>query len=161
MQTTQGFPSYRSKANKKMHSNDEIVHTATVQEITPDWIVVVVQQTSACLHCTAGKFCSAADSRTRRVHVPNDGRNSFDIGEQVLLRGSATMGLRATWWAFLVPLILLTSALLIFSRVLHWPDGISALASLLILLLYGLFLWLRRRKMSTSFLFHIEKQSSL
>ena len=135
----------------------ETLHKAVVQSVTPTQITVRMTQRSACLHCAAGKFCSAADSKERLISVPNKGNAEYHPGEVVALMGKPSVGLRAVWWAFGLPLILLLAVALVAALALGLQDHWVVLCSLGALVLYGFVLWLMRAKFATQYQLTIEK----
>lgn len=139
--------------------NNQLEHRAFVSEVQSTFVVVTLEQSSACSGCHAAAACTSVDRRTRRVRVDNPG-NSFQVGDEVILRGSYSMGNRAVLLAFLVPLILLLAGAAVATKGFGWSDVETIAFSIGIVAVYYIVLSLFRRRLGRRFRFTIEKVSS-
>lgn len=138
-----------------------IKHTAIVQTVHSDSVVVRVQQTSACAHCTAAKFCTAAESREHLLEVPVSVGHSYTPGQEVSLLAQSYLGWEAIVWAFVLPLLLFVGGVILLYSVLGLPDWCAALGAAGGLCLYGGLLYLLRKQMSRRFVFELEPSSDV
>lgn len=81
---------------------------------------------------------------------------SYEVGQKVLLIGSVHQGLKATVWAYMLPIVLLVAALLACTKA-GLGETVSALVSLGVLVPYFFLLWLARDKFRETFSFEVHK----
>lgn len=136
-----------------------ISHTGTIKSISNQHLIVKIISETACSSCHAKGACSSAEQSEKEIEVrQSDG--SFNIGEQVLVVTSDGQGYRALFYAYLLPLILLVSSLIIFVPIFN-NEAKAALASILCLVPYYLLLWFLRNRMRDNFHFTVQKFSKL
>ena len=82
----------------------------------------------------------------------------YRVGEEVVLIGSTTMGMRAVALAFGVPVLLLILALFVTMRVTDGDALVSSLVALLAVVPYYLVIYFMKDKLNKTFSFTIEKQ---
>jgi sigma-E factor negative regulatory protein RseC len=95
-----------------------------------------------------------ADKKDRLVEVA-DPSGLFKANERVMLCGQSGMGLRAVILAFLIPLAMVVTAIIVFS--LYWQESGSALAGLFLLIPYYAVLYCMRNNLKKHFTFTIKK----
>ena len=83
---------------------------------------------------------------------------SYQIGEEVVLCGSTSMGMRAVFLAFGIPMLLLLFALFVTMRVTDGDALVSSLVALLAIVPYYLVIYYMKDKLNRTFSFTIEKQ---
>ena len=83
---------------------------------------------------------------------------SYQVGQQVTVVGRLGLGLRATLWAYVVPLLLLMAVLLAVSQVTG-SEGLGALMCLLALVPYYGALYLFRNRLQRTFQFQVKSQN--
>lgn len=133
-----------------------IEHEGIIEKISGDQITVRIIQKSACSACHAKGACMAADSKEKIVSI-SDSSGRFNEKELVIIEGKNSIGYNAILWAFVIPLIILISILVISLNNLKLSEIEAALSSIAALIPYYFILYLLRNKMANSFKFSIKK----
>ena len=133
-----------------------IEHEGIIEKISGDQITVRIIQKSACSACHAEGACMAADSKEKIVSI-SDSSGRFNEKELVIIEGKKSIGYNAILWAFVIPLIILISILVISLNNLKLSEIEAALSSIAALIPYYFILYLLRNKMANSFKFSIKK----
>lgn len=136
----------------EMNSRETIQHEGIVEHIGAESCQVRILQASACSSCSARQLCRSSESKEKLIEVRGH-HPTLQVGEKVTLSGSVRQGLRASYWAYVVPLVLMLIALFVGTH--FGGDGTGALAALLMLVIYYGILYLLRDKFSNSFNFEI------
>ena len=136
---------------------DIIKHRGIVEKVEGAHVVVRIVQTSACAACSAKGLCNASESKEKQIDVFEAGA-SYQIGEEVVLYGSTSMGMRAVFLAFGIPMLLLLFALFVTMRVTDGDALVSSLVALLAIVPYYLVIYYMKDKLNRTFSFTIEKQ---
>ena len=136
---------------------DIIKHRGIVEKIEGSHVVVRIVQTSACSACSAKGLCNASESKEKQIDV-YEVNPSYRIGEEVVLCGSTSMGMRAVLLAFGIPGLLLLAALFVTMRVTDGDALLSSIVALLAVIPYYLVIYLMKNNMKKNFYFVIEKQ---
>lgn len=133
-----------------------IEHEGIIEKINGNHITVRILQQSACSACHAKGACMAADMKEKRVDV-SDSSGLYHPHERVVVTGKESIGYKAVLWAFVFPLILLITMLVLGISAWHFNETEAALGSILILVPYYFLLYLLRHKMANTFRFSIKK----
>ena len=136
---------------------DIIKHRGIVEKIEGSHVVVRIVQTSACSACSAKGLCNASESKEKQIDV-YESNPSYRIGEEVVLCGSTSMGMRAVLLAFGIPVLLLLFALFATMRITDGDALLSAIVAMLAIIPYYFVIYLMKDKMNKTFSFVIEKQ---
>ena len=136
---------------------DIIKHRGIVEKVEGAHVVVRIVQTSACAACSAKGLCNASESKEKQIDV-YEVNASYRVGEEVVLIGSTSMGMRAVALAFGVPVLLLIFALFVTMRVTDGDALVSSLVALLAVVPYYLVIYFMKDKLNKTFSFTIEKQ---
>ena len=136
---------------------DIIKHRGVVEKIEGTHVVVRIVQTSACSACSAKGLCNASDSKEKQIDVYGV-QASYRIGEEVVVCGTTSMGMRAVLLAFGVPLLILLLALFVTMRITDGDALLSAFVALLAVMPYYLLVYFMKDKLDRTFSFTIEKQ---
>lgn len=80
----------------------------------------------------------------------------YAVGDDVVLVGSLTQGLKATWWAYVLPLLLIFVSV-VMANVCAWNDAASAGLALAVLVVYYSIMYTQRSRFESRFAFTIEK----
>ena len=136
---------------------DIIKHRGIVEKVEGAHVVVRIVQTSACAACSAKGLCNASESKEKQIDVFEAGA-SYRIGEEVVLCGSTSMGMRAVFLAFGIPMLLLLFALFVSMQVTDGDDLVSSLVALFAVVPYYLVIYFMKDKLNKTFSFTIEKQ---
>lgn len=135
---------------------EEIRHSGTVKEITPSTIVVEIEGKSACSQCHAKGACAASESKIKRIDVRRTPNVEVEVGERVEVVLKASLGLKAVFISYVLPLIILLILLLTLPNM-----GVSELFTGLISLLavggYFVVIYLLRKRLAAQFDFVIAK----
>ena len=135
---------------------EEIRHSGIVKEITPSTIVVEIEGKSACSQCHAKGACAASESKIKRIDVRRTPNVEVEVGERVEVVLKASLGLKAVFISYVLPLIILLILLLTLPNM-----GVSELLSGLISLLavggYFVVIYLLRKRLAAQFDFVIAK----
>jgi len=112
-------------------SNDNtFIHTGTVSRVSGNTVVVSLDQNVHCESCAAKSACGVSDSRARELEVSNTA-SSFNLNDPVKVVIKKDLGLKAVFWAYVFPFVLLLAVLLTGSLFLEeWLAGLLALAVL-------------------------------
>ena len=134
---------------------EEIAHKGKVIRITPQVTTVAILQHGACASCHAAGLCGMADVAEKAVDVPTDLHATYGLGDEVDVVLKASMGMKAVWLAYFIPLLLLLGAILglIGLGVGEVPAGLAGLG---VLALYYLGLYLLRDHLRNEYIFSIK-----
>ena len=136
---------------------DIIKHRGRVERVEGSHVVVRIIQTSACSACSIKGHCNASESKEKLIDVYEAGA-SYQIGEEVVLCGTTSMGMQAVLLAFGVPLLILLLALGVTMHLTDDDALISSLVGLLSIVPYYLVIYFCKDKLKKTFSFTIEKQ---
>lgn len=139
-----------------MKSIDRIEHEGVIIGIDSDFISVEILSQSACSSCNAKSMCSMSEVKAKIIQVENRGFNLYEKGERVNVLLKRSLGFRALWISYLIPLIILLVLLVVLSTVSvdELSMGLSVLA---IIAFYYFVVYLLRDKIKKDFIFTIEK----
>lgn len=114
-----------------------IEHKATVVSVTDKEILVEIIQQSACAHCRAKTLCSLSEQKEKRITLPRQAGQNWSVGEEVTVCLKSSLGLKAVFLMYVLPLIALLAVLftLNYFNVSELITGLAALAAPL--LYYG------------------------
>ena len=136
---------------------DIIKHRGRVEKVEGSHVVVRIVQTSACSACSIKGHCNASESKEKLIDV-FEVNASYQIGEEVVLLGTTSMGMQAVLLAFGVPLVILIVALGITMHLTEGDALISSLVGLLSIVPYYFAIYFNKDKLKKTFSFTIEKQ---
>lgn len=131
-----------------------INHQGVVENIEGSHLRVRIIQTSACVSCSVKGHCSSADSKEKLIDII-DSSHSYEVGEQVMIVGALSMGVKAVVLAFVAPFVLLVVSLFLFMALLN-DDLYASLLSLLLLVPYYGILWMNKTRLKQQFSFTIK-----
>ena len=133
---------------------NEITHTGKILEITPDFTTVQIVVSSACASCHAKSLCGMSEDEEKVIMLPTDPYATYNVGDEVQVYTKMSMGLKAAWISYVIPLAILMIVILSLSAVIgnEFLRGGIAIAGVGI---YYLAIWLFREKLSDQFEFYI------
>ncbi len=114
-----------------------VKHTGVISKITDRIITVSLEGNLNCEACNAKAACGVSESNSKEIEVVNTDR-FFQINEGVDVIMQKDLGLKAVFWAYVFPFILMFAVLLITSIFLK--EWIAGLVSLFVLIPYYLML---------------------
>ena len=138
-----------------MAKRNEIVHNGKIVEMTPDFTSVEISVSSACASCHAKSLCGMSESEDKLIMLPTDPYATYNVGDQVQVCTKMSMGLKAAWISYVIPLAILMALILILTSS-GVNEFISATASIGGVGLYYFIIWMLRDKLSNEFEFYIK-----
>ena len=137
-----------------MAKKNEIMHSGKILEINPDFTTVQIIVSSACAACHAKSMCGMSEDEEKVIMVPTDPYADHQVGDEVQVMTKMTMGLKAVWISYVIPLAVLMILILSLSSVIdnEFLRGGVALTGVGI---YHFVIWLFREKLSDQFEFYI------
>ena len=136
---------------------DIIKHRGIVEKVDGSHIVVRIVQTSACSACSAKGLCNASESKEKQIDV-YEANPSYQIGEEVMVCGTTSMGMRAVLLAFGVPLLILILALGVSMKLTGEDALLSSGIALVSVVPYYIGIYFCKDKLNRTFSFTIEKK---
>ncbi|MBV1923409.1 MAG: SoxR reducing system RseC family protein [Flavobacteriaceae bacterium] len=135
-------------------SNKSVLHDGVVTKITDDIITISLKGNINCEGCKAKMACGVSESTDKEIEVINN-FSKIQLNENVEVALNKSLGLRAVFFAYVLPFILLLSVLLISSNfVKEWLAGIL---SILVLIPYYTIIYLMKNSFKETFKFSILK----
>ena len=135
--------------------SESVSHTGKIVRITPEVTTVSILQHAACGECHAAGLCGMADLAEKTVDVPTDPYAFHNLGDQVEVLLKASMGMKAVWLSYAIPLVVLLGTVLLLMA-LHVPEVPAGLTGLAAIGLYYLLLYLFRNKLKNEYIFTIK-----
>ena len=135
-----------------------IEHRGVITSIADHKVSVMILQQSACSSCHAKGACMAADSKEKMVDI-TDHTGKYKVNDLVTVVGQKSIGYRAVLWAFVIPIIILVSILVVSISVWNLGEIKAALAAIISLVPYYAMLYLLRNRMANSFVFTIKNNN--
>ena len=135
--------------------SESISHKGVVIKVTPQVTTVAFTQHGACSECHAAGLCGMGDMAEKAVEVPTDPYTKRQVGDEVEVLLKASMGFKAVYLAYLIPLLIIL-AVILGLLALGVSEVISALAGLGAVAVYYLVLWLCRGKLQKEYVFVIK-----
>ena len=134
---------------------NEISHKGRIISVTPEVTVVEIVSTSACSACHAKGVCGVADSKIKEITVPTDPYSEHSPGDEVDVFLKKSMGMKAVWISYVIPLFILMILILSLSSVtVHEVyTGLGAIAGVV---LYYIVIYIFRDRLSKDFVFYIK-----
>ena len=138
-----------------MAKKNQIAHKGKIVEITPDFTTVEIIASSACSSCHAKGLCGMSEEQEKIIMLPTDPYAVHAVGDEVTVMTKMSMGLKAVWISYVVPLAILMILILSLSAIIdnEFLRGGIAIAGVAV---YYFFIWLFRDKLSNEFVFYIE-----
>ena len=135
---------------------DYIDHEGVVISIDSDFIAVEILNKSACASCHAKSACSLGDVKAKIIEVENNLKDIYETGERVNVKLKKTLGYRALWISYVIPLIILL-VLLVSLTSAGVSEPVTGLTIIGGISLYYFIIWLLKDRLKREFIFMIEK----
>lgn len=119
--------------NSKVLNKKFVKHTGVISKISKSAVTVSLEGNINCEACNAKGACGVSESNSKEIEIVNNDR-SFQLNEGVEVIMQKELGLKAVFWAYIFPFILMFVVLIIASNFLK--EWIAGLASLFILIPY-------------------------
>ena len=136
--------------------SSDINHKGRIVRMTPQVTTVAIEQHGACGSCHASGICGMAGVEEKAVELPTDPYASYGVGDQVELVLKASMGIKAVWLAYFLPLVVLLAVILglIALGVGEVVAGLSGIGAVGV---YYFLLWLFRNSLRNEYVFKIKQ----
>lgn len=133
---------------------NNIRHKGRIVEITPEYTTVEIMVPSACAECHARGLCGVSEEQEKAIMLPTDPYSDHKVGDEVEVCTKMTMGLKAAWISYVIPLLILMILILSLSVVIdnEYVVGLAAIAGVAV---YYLVIWLLRDRLNNEFVFYI------
>ncbi len=141
-----------------MSKDKSVAHKGTIIEISQECIRVEIINKSMCAACHAKGFCSAGDSKDKIIDVEYYNNGEFAVGDEVEVIMKRSMGFKAVWISYVVPLAVLLIFLLTLQG-LGLSELHSGLFALLAVCVYYFAVYVFRDKLANKFVFTIVKNN--
>ena len=138
-----------------MAKSNEIVHPGKVIEMTPDFTTVEITVSSACASCHAKSLCGMSEEQDKVIMLPTDPYATYNVGDEVQVCTKMSMGLKAAWISYVIPLAVLMVLILTLTSA-GVNEFISAGVSIGGVGLYYFVIWLFRKRLQNEFVFYIK-----
>ena len=136
---------------------EEVKHTGQVVSMTPQLTTVRIVSHSACSECHAAGLCGMSDYAEKAIQVPADPYASYAVGDEVQVVLKASMGMKAVWIAYFLPLVVLLAVALGLIA-LGVGEVAAGLAGLAAVGLYYFVIWLLRDRLRSEYVFTIQTE---
>ena len=140
-----------------MRKKDEIAHEGRIVEINPEFTTVEILSSSACASCHAKGLCGMSEEEKKLIMVPTDPYTVYEEGAIVDVMTKKSMGLKAVWISYVIPLLILLILILSLSPVIG-NEAYTGLAAIGGVALYYFIIWLIRDRLENEFVFYIKQK---
>ena len=96
-----------------------------------------------------------SEEEEKVIMLPTDPYATYNVGDEVQVCTKMSMGLKAVWISYVIPLAVLMILILSLSGVIG-SEVYRALTAIGGVAVYYLFVWLFRNKLSNEFVFYIK-----
>ena len=140
-----------------MAKKNEVAHEGRIIEVTPEFTTVEIIASSACSGCHAKGLCGMAEQQEKIIMLPTSGFDDYKVGDQVRVLTKMSMGLKAVWISYVIPLAILMTLILSLYSVIdnEFLCGLAAVAGVAV---YYFGIWLFRNRLSNEFVFYIKEK---
>lgn len=120
-----------SNTNNNKTKNEPVVrHEGIVSKISRDTITISLKGNINCEGCKAQSACGVSESNNKEIEVDTSS-NPLLLNENVEVLLQKSLGLKAVFWAYVLPFIIMMLVLLVTSIfVEEWLAGVLALVIL-------------------------------
>ena len=138
-----------------MAKKNEIRHTGKILEITPEYTTVEIVVSSACSSCHSKALCGMSEDKEKVIMVPTDPYALHKVGDEVEVMTKMSMGMKAVWISYVIPLAVLMILILTLSGVFE-KEYLRGLVAIGGVALYYFIVWLFRDRLNNEFIFYIK-----
>jgi positive regulator of sigma E activity len=130
---------------------DNIIHQGIISKISENVVTVSLKGNVNCEGCKAQSACGVSDSNDKEIEIFNSNQTykSYKLHETVDVVLRKELGLKAVFWAYVFPFILLFVVLIFTS--LFLKEWIAGLLSIAILIPYYFVLYLMKDTFQKAF----------
>lgn len=146
-----------SNINSTDTADDTIVkHEGVVSKISNDVVTIALKGNINCEGCKAKAACGVSESNDKEIEVPISNQQ-LNLNENVEVRLNKNLGLKAVFWAYVFPFIIMLTVLLIASTL--FKEWIAGLLSIAVLVPYYFTLYLLKNSFKKRFKLSILKMA--
>ena len=98
-----------------------------------------------------------SEDEEKVIMVPTDPYTVYQVGDEVQVMTKMSMGLKAVWISYVIPLLILMILILSLSSVIG-NETVVSLVSVAGVALYYLGIWLLRDRLADEFVYYIKEQ---
>ena len=141
---------------ESFNSSDKnlIKHEGVISKISKNGIIISLKGNINCEGCKAQSACGVSDSNDKEIEIPTT-NIAYALNETVNLVLEKQLGLKAVFWAYVFPFILMMITLIIFSA--FFEEWIAGLVSLFVLVPYYFMLYMLNDSFKRAFKISIFK----
>ena len=132
-----------------------ISHKGIIKRMQHTHVWVQILQASACSVCEAKGLCHSAESKEKIIEVETQRPQDFQVGQEVMLVGTLSQGMKAVFYAYVIPLALMLGVLFL-SLFYDVDEAMSALFAIGVLIPYYIGVYLLRRYFTRKFTFTLK-----
>ena len=96
-----------------------------------------------------------SEDEEKVIMLPTDPYATYNVGDEVQVYTKMSMGLKAAWISYVIPLAILMILILSLSAVIE-SEVLRALAAIGGVGVYYFFIWLFRERLANEFVFYIK-----
>ena len=133
---------------------ESVAHRGKIVSITPEFTTVEIISESACSSCHAAGLCGMSEYTKKAIEVPTRSWDSYEVGQEVNVVLRASMGHKAVWLAYVVPLVIMVAVLLGLTAA-GAGELVSGIAAIGAAALWYFVLWLLRERLRNEYIFEI------
>ncbi|MCI1639676.1 MAG: SoxR reducing system RseC family protein [Bacteroidales bacterium] len=134
---------------------NEILHKGRIVEMDRDFTTVEIISASACASCHAAGLCGVSEYTKKAIKVPSALSTNHHVGDEVDVALKQSMGNKAVWIAYAIPLMILMALILILSS-LHLEELYVGLFSIAGVAVYYFCIFLFRKVLAKEYIFYIK-----
>ena len=138
--------------------SNKIKHNGVVDGVEEGCVRVRILQSSACSACKVAAHCNASETKEKIIEVQVADADRYQRGDSVIVVADTAVGLRASLYGYLLPLILMVVSLVAVLKITQ-SEGYAAVSALGILIPYYIGLYLLRNKLRNKLSFSLESCS--
>lgn len=134
---------------------EQVKHTGRVVSMTPQMTTVEIVSHAACAECHAASVCGMSEYVEKAIQVPTSPYAKYGVGDEVQVVLKASMGMKAVWIAYFLPLLVLLAVALglIALGVREVWAGLAGIAAVGV---YYFVIWLLRDRLRNEYVFAVE-----
>ena len=143
----------------KSAEGEEVQHVGRVTCVDEGVVYVQIQRSDACSSCKAASMCGVHSKKSQTVAVPLRAGEMYEEGQTVTVALKRSMGLKAVWVGYVLPLVIMVAVLLgglLFLPAEPQRELYSGLCAIGAVALYYFVVWLMREKLNEEYVFYIK-----
>lgn len=133
-----------------------VKHEGVVSKITNNVVTIALKGNVNCEGCKAKAACGVSESNDKEIEIPISDQQ-LNLNENVEVQLNKNLGLKAVFWAYVFPFIIMMTVLLIASTL--FKEWIAGLLSIAVLVPYYFTLYLLKNSFKKSFKLSILKMA--